>query len=215
MTTAALLKERYEYIFEEALQREIIEVGQLRKIAKGMPMIDIGDTITHMPLVLNGAIRVMQEDENENEYLLYYLEIGDSCAMTMTCCMGGKRSTIRAITETDTVLLMIPIHKMEEWLVKYRSWRVFVFESYDSRMNEMLEAIDIVVFHNMEDRLYKYLKDKAMVAHNPILSITHYQIATELNTSRVVISRLIKKLLLDKKIETNRNQVTVLALMPK
>lgn len=215
MTTSALLKERYAYIFEEDLQKEILDVGQLRKVPKGMTMMDIGDKITHMPLVLDGAIRIMQEDKDEHEYLLYYLEMGDSCAMTMNCCMSGKRSHIRAIAESPTLLLMIPIHKMEEWLVKYRSWRVFVFESYDTRLNEMLEAIDSLAFHNMEERLYKYLKDKAMVTRNPVLSITHYQIANDLNTSRVVISRLVKKLILDQKIEAHRNQITVLALLPK
>lgn len=215
MTIAELLKERYAYIFEEALQKEIVDVAQLKKVPKGMPMIDIGDEITHMPLILEGAIRIMQEDKDEHEYLLYYLEMGDSCAMTMNCCMRGKSSNIRAVAESPTILLMIPIHKMEEWLVKYRSWRVYVFESYDSRMSEMLEAIDALAFHNMEERLYKYLKNKAMVTHNPELEITHYQIANDLNTSRVVISRLVKKLIIDQKIETHRNHITVLELLPK
>ena len=209
-----LLKERYRYIFEEALLDEVIKIGQFKKIDKDVCMIDIGDKLTHMPLIMEGAIKIVDEDKDGNEYLLYYLEKGDSCAMTMTCCMGGKRSSIRATTEQPTLLYMIPIQKMEDWLVKYKTWRAFVFESYDARMREMLEAIDALAFNNMEERLYKYLKDRAMVLHSPTLEITHYRIANDLNTSRVVISRLIKKLALDNKIEAHRNQITVLKFMP-
>ncbi|MEM8907786.1 MAG: cyclic nucleotide-binding domain-containing protein, partial [Bacteroidota bacterium] len=150
----ALLKERYEYVFEKELLAEIAKEGQFRKIGKEVEMIDIGDALTHMPLILDGAIKIVNEDEAGKEYLLYYLEVGDSCAMTMTCCIGGKKSTIRAVTEKETLLYMIPVHKMEDWLIKYKSWRAFVFESYDARMSEMLGAIDALAFHNMEERLY-------------------------------------------------------------
>ena len=175
----ALLEERYQYIFEPSLIKEILQEGQFKKVRKGVCMIDIGDKITHMPLVIDGAIKVVKEENDEHEYLLYYLEMGDSCAMTMTCCMGNKRSNIRAVTEKDTLLYMIPIHRMEDWLMRYKSWRAFVFESYDTRMSEMLEAIDALAFHNMEARLYKYLRDRAMVLKSPTLELTHYQIANE------------------------------------
>ncbi|MEM1322055.1 MAG: Crp/Fnr family transcriptional regulator [Bacteroidota bacterium] len=210
-----LLKERYEYVFEEKLIGEIIREGQFRKVDKGVCMIDKGHKITHMPLILEGAIKIVDEDKDGHEYLLYYLEKGDSCAMTMGCCLGGKRSEIRAITESNTLIYMIPVQRMEDWLIKYKSWRIFVFDSYDSRMKEMLETIDSLAFFNMEQRLYKYLKDRAMVLQSPILEITHYRIANDLNTSRVVISRLMKKLMLDNKITTHRNHVEVLEFSPK
>ncbi|MGK0387991.1 MAG: CRP/FNR family transcriptional regulator [Maribacter sp.] len=209
------LKERYQYVFEEALLEEIDTIGQYKIIEKDFPMMDIGNKITHMPLILEGAIRIMGEDDKENELLLYYLEIGDSCAMTMTCCMGGKKSNIRAITEKKTELILIPVYKMEEWIIKYKSWRVFVFESYDIRLKEMLGAIDALAFHNMEERLYKYLREKAMVLGTSELEITHYQVANDMNTSRVVISRLMKKLALDNKIISNRNHITIKEFLPK
>lgn len=210
-----LLKEKYQYILEEKLLDEIIAVGRFQKVSKGVPLIDIGDKLTHMPLILSGAIKVMSEDEDSNEYLLYYLEIGDSCTMTMNCCMRQKKSSIRAIAELDTQLVLIPIQKMQEWIVTYDSWRAYVFESYDTRIKELLTAVDALAFHNLQERLYMYLKDKAMVLKSPSLDITHYEIANDLNTSRVVISRLMKKLMLDKKIETHRYHVTILELMPK
>ncbi len=209
-----LLKERYQYIFEDALVEEILQIGQYKKIEKGFSMMEVGDPILFMPLVLDGAIKIMKEDKNDKEYLLYYLEVGDSCAMTMTCCMSGKKSNIRAVTESDTQIIMVPVQKMEDWIVKYKSWRAFVFESYDARMNEMLSALDALAFHNMEERLYKFLREKSMVVHHHELEITQHQIANDMNTSRVVISRLIKKLILDKKIETHRNKIKVLEFSP-
>lgn len=215
MTSEQLLKERYHYVFEPELIAEISKAGQFRKVAKDTIMVDIGDQMTYMPLILEGAIKIVNEDKDGNEYLLYYLEIGDSCAMTMTCCMGNKKSSIRAVAEKDTLLYMLPVQNMEQWLIKYKSWRAFVFESYDARLSEMLEAINVVVFHNMEERLYKYLKDRVMVLGSPELDITHYQIANDLNTSRVVISRLVKKLIMDGKIRTHRNRIAVVEYLPK
>ncbi len=205
-----LLREQYDYIFEEELLKEILKDGLVRKVDKGVCMIDMGDELTHMPLILSGAIKIVDEDNEGREYLLYYLEKGDSCAMTMNCCVGGKRSEIRAISETPVIIYMIPIQRMDEWLIKYKSWRAFVLDSYNSRLKEMLETIDTLAFHNMEQRVFKYLKDRAMVLNSAELEITHAQIAKDLNTSRVVVSRLIKKLILDNKISTNRNQVEVL-----
>ncbi len=202
----------YQHIFEDQLLKEIDSIGRYRTILVGSTMMDINDTISFMPLVLEGAIKVMNEDEEGNEFLLYYLEIGDSCSMTMTCCLGDKKSRIRAVTEKDTELCMIPINLMEEWLVKYKTWRKFVFDSYDIRLKEMLDAINKVVFHNMEERLYKYLKDRAMIMGSNELEITHHQIANDLNTSRVVISRLVKKLQLTGQITSHRNMITLLKI---
>ena len=212
--TSTLLTDRYQNILEPTLLGEIEKQGQLRRIPAGTTMIDIGDRLRYMPLVLDGAIKIVQEDERDHEYLLYYLETGDSCAMTMTCCLGNKRSDIRAVTEQDTTLYMIPVERMEEWLVRYKSWRAFVFDSYDVRMREMMEAVNVLAFHNMEERLYKYLRDRALVLGTPTLDITHYQIANDLNTSRVVVSRLMKKLAMDGRVGAERNQVTVLELVP-
>lgn len=204
-----LLLSSYQYIFEPALLKEIDSIGVYKKFDKGTAMVDIGDTIVSMPLLLEGAVKVMNEDDEGNEFLLYYLEVGDSCSMTMTCCLGNKKSNIRAVTEKETHLCLIPVNLMEDWLIKYKSWRKFVFDSYDIRLNEMLEAINTVVFNNMEERLYKYLKDRAMIMRTNSLDITHSQIANDLHTSRVVISRLIKKLQLDNKISTQRNTIVL------
>ena len=165
-----------------------------------------------MPLLLSGAIKVLREDQDGNELLLYFLERGTTCAMTLTCCMGNSRSEIRAIAELDTTLIMVPIQKMEEWTGKYKSWRNFVLASYHTRLMEMLETIDSIAFMNMDERLVKYLRDKQKIGGEPVINSTHQEIAYELNTSRVVVSRLLKKLENLGKIKLNRNSINILAL---
>lgn len=206
----AILDQAYSYIFEEALLDEIAKVAIYKEFKADDYLIEIGDYIKTMPLLLTGAIKILREDENGDELLLYFLERGDTCAMTLTCCMGQSKSRIRAIAETDGAMLMIPVEKMEEWLTKYKTWRNFVFDSYNVRLNEMLEAIDTLAFMNLDERLYKYLTDKAKVIGNTEIKNTHQEIAYEMHTSRVVISRLLKALELQGKIKLHRNKIEIL-----
>jgi CRP/FNR family transcriptional regulator len=202
------LKENYGHLFEDELLSEINQVGTFKEIPEGFKMMEIGDYIKAMPLLVSGAIKIIREDNDGDELLLYFLEKGDTCAMTLTCCLGQAKSEIRAIAETDAKLIMIPVQKMEEWAAKYKSWRNFVFQSYHNRLNEMLDTIDSIAFLKMDERLLKYLNEKARVSkdHTTIHN-THQEIAYELHTSRVVVSRLLKKLENLGKIELHRNHI--------
>lgn len=206
------LKANYGYVFEDALLQEISQVGSYKEIPEGFTLMDIGQYVKSMPLLISGAIKVMREDNDGDELLLYFLERGDTCAMTMTCCMGHSKSEIRAVAELDTKLVMIPVQKMEEWTGKYKSWRNFVFQSYHNRLMEMLETIDSIAFLKMDERLHKYLKDKVHVTNDNVIHNTHQEIAYELHTSRVVISRLLKKLEKTGIIELHRNSIKMLTL---
>ncbi|MCF4101425.1 Crp/Fnr family transcriptional regulator [Gillisia sp. M10.2A] len=210
MTT--LLNEAYSFIFEEELLKEIEEVGVLRIVKEGERIIEIGDYVKAMPLLIEGAIKILREDKDGDELLLYFLERGDTCAMTLSCCLGETKSEIRAVAEMETKIIMIPIEKMEEWTAKYKSWRDFVFQSYHSRLTEMLDTIDTIAFMNMDQRLMRYLQDKAKINQNEVLQITHQNIAYDLHTSRVVVSRLLKKLELEGKIKLQRNSIKVIDL---
>jgi CRP/FNR family transcriptional regulator, anaerobic regulatory protein len=205
-----ILTQAYGYIFEEALIDEIVKVATYKEFKADDYLIEIGDYIKTMPLLLNGAIKILREDENGDELLLYFLERGDTCAMTLTCCMGQSKSRIRAIAETDGAMVMIPVEKMEEWLTKFKTWRNFVFDSYNIRLMEMLEAIDTLAFMNLDERLYKYLTDKAKVIGDTEIHTTHQVIAYEMHRSRVVISRLLKALELQGKIKLHRNKIEIL-----
>ena len=207
-----LLERHYGYLFEKELLDEIEASGTCKKVKQGKLLMDIGQSITAMPLLFSGAIKIMREDERGDELILYFIEKGDTCAMTFSCCMGTGKSEIRAVAEVDTELLMIPIDKMEEWLTRYSSWRQFILDSYHSRLSELLETVDTLAFMKMDERLLKYLRDKAMVTHNDEINATHQQVAHDLHTSRVVVSRLLKSLENEGKIKLFRNQIKVIDL---
>ncbi|MCC2599428.1 MAG: Crp/Fnr family transcriptional regulator [Sphingobacterium composti] len=205
-----LFYKTYGGIFEEELLEEIIQVSKAIDFKEGDVLIDYNQYIKMMPLLLSGAVKVMREDYDSGELLLYYLERGDTCAMSMTCCLGEKQSEIRAIGEVPGVILMIPVQKMSEWIGKYKSWMSFVFESYNNRFNELLNAVDTIAFMDMNDRLLNYLFEKSKIENNTIVYKTHQDIAKELNTSRVVVSRLLKALETEGRIKLNRNSIEIL-----
>lgn len=209
MDIKVLVKANFSFLFEKALLDEMSIVAQLKEVKKNDYLIDIGQEMTFMPLIITGAIKVFRTDDDGDDYILYFIEGGDTCAMTLNCCMKGAKSEIKAIAERDSELLLIPVHKLEDWL-HYKSWRAFVFGSYNNRFTEMLEAVDSLAFMNMNDRILKYLKNKVIANKSEFLKITHNTISLELNTSRVVVSRILKKLEIDGDIKLHRNQIEIL-----
>jgi CRP/FNR family transcriptional regulator len=209
MTTTEKLKE-LSYIFNKELLNEISLYGVLKDYSKNEIIIDLGQKLEFVPILIKGNIKVLREDDEGNELLLYVLEAGDTCAMSFTCCINNKTSKIRAVAEKTTEVIMIPILKMQEWLSVYEEWRNFVLQSYQTRFNEMLETIDTLAFLKMDERLYKYLTDQVKLNASEIIKNTHQNIAEDLNTSRVVISRLLKKLEIEGKIKLGRNKIEVL-----
>ena len=202
----------FGYLFEKELLEEISKIGITKKFKAESSIIELGDYIKSMPLLISGAIKILREDDKGEELVLYYLEKGDTCAMTLSCCMGQTKSKIRAVAETDVSLVLLPKEKMADWLTSYKTWQSFILQSYHNRVEELLQAVDTIAFYKMDERLFKYLKDKAMVTHNDVLQVTHKQISEDLHTSRVVISRLLKKLENEEKIQLFRNSIKVLEL---
>jgi CRP/FNR family transcriptional regulator, anaerobic regulatory protein len=194
------------------LLEEISQVGTFKDVPAGYKIIEIGNYIKGMPLLVSGAIKILRDDSDGDELLLYYLEKGDTCSMTMNCCMGQAKSQIRAVAEMDTSLVMVPVIKMEEWAAKYKSWRHFVFESYHKRLNELLQTVDAIAFTKMDERLLSFLEEKSRITNNLSIYNTHQEIAYELHSSRVVISRLLKKLENLGKIELKRNHIQIINL---
>ncbi|MEE9363299.1 MAG: Crp/Fnr family transcriptional regulator [Cellulophaga sp.] len=206
------LQQSYGYLFETNFLNEISKTGVFKKVSQGDKLIDIGDTISAIPLLLNGAIKILREDNDGDELLLYFIEKGDTCAMTFSCCMGNSKSEIRAVAEMDTELVMIPIQKMEAWMSTYKSWSRFILDSYHTRMLELLETVDTLAFMKMDERILKYLQDKAKVIHDDVIYTTHQEIAYDLHTSRVVVSRILKKIEMEGQIKLYRNQIKVIEL---
>lgn len=197
----------FSYLFENELIQEIDKYKVVKKYHQNDVIIEVGDQLESVPFILEGAIKILKEDKNGEELLLYYLEAGDTCSMTISTGMGKNKSKIRAVVEEEATVLFIPLNKSFEWLGKYDSWRNFIFSNYEAKFIELLEAIDSLAFSNMEERVLKYLSDKAKVLGTLELSNTHQDIAEDLHSSRVVISRILKKLEQDSKLKIHRNRI--------
>lgn len=196
--------------FEPQLVDEIISLGRSRKIAANHVLVSPEMPGNEIPFVISGLLKVMRQNPDGDEVFLYYLEGGETCAMSLNCCLEGKKAAFKVVSEEASVLWMVPTHHMDRWVLKYHTFRRFVFASYQLRFDELLTSIDNVVFHKMDERIYSYLLDTKQAKGSFEIHKTHEQIAKELNTSRVVVSRLLKKLEKEQKIAQYRNKIEVL-----
>ncbi len=197
-------------IFEPKLLQEIQQFGIWQNFNDGDLIIDYGKYIRTMPIVLKGTVKVYKLDENGNEILLYYLSSSESCSMAYSCCMEAKKSEIKAIAEDNVELIAIPHVKLDEWLCVYPSWKNYIMRSFNERFIELLKSIESIAFHKLDERLVSYLKEKQQLSGSSVIKASHYLIADELSTSRVVISRLLKHLENSKKIILYRNEIKLL-----
>ena len=204
------IRDRFKLTFEPALLDELEEKSQYTSIKEGQTIIDIGQTIRIVPIILTGSVKILRRDEAGREILLYHINSNESCAMTFTCCMEQFPSEIRAVAEEDVDFLAIPISLMDKWMAKYPTWKSFVMKTIRSRFNELLRTIDQVAFQKLDERLVNYLKEKSRTTGSSLLNLSHEQIANDLASSREVISRLLKKLENDKKLLLYRNQIKLL-----
>lgn len=204
------LSDYYSEVFEDELIDEIVKVGHYDKVKSGELLIDIGSELTHIPLILDGVIKIIRQEKEGEEILLYFLERGDTCAISFVNCINRKQSMFKGVVEKDMEAVFIPVEYIDNWLAKFKSWRHFIIDSYHFRLIEMVESIDSLAFMKMSERLLKYLTDKVKISNDVDLEITHQEIAKDLNSSRVVITRVIKQLHDEGKIFSTRNKIKVL-----
>lgn len=206
-----VLRKHFPQLAEQELQQEISDVGKLMHFRAGEVIMNYGSYVKLVPLIINGSIKVAREDEREGrEMLLYFLEPGETCSMSFTCCMMDKKSEIRTEAVEDTSLIAIPIRYVDSWMTKYQSWKNFVMRTYDSKLVELVRALDSVAFEGMDARLGKYLQARVKATSSEVIRATHQEIAKDLGASREAISRLLKKLETMGKVELSRNEVKVL-----
>lgn len=208
--TSSFYAEKFQGKFEAALVQELTEKGHYSCIEEGGTLMTPGTYIRSVPIIISGTIKILRMDEDGREILMYYLGSGESCAMSLTCCLNARRSEIRAVAEEDTDMVLLPVQSVEEWIVKYPTWRAFVFETYQRRFDDLLKTIDGVAFKKMDERLWDYLQRKTDLTDSFSLETTHEEIALELGTSREVVSRLLKQLEKIGRVRLGRNRVELL-----
>ena len=197
---------------ERELVKELADQEERKQFAAGETLMRQGQYFRSTMIIVGGLVKIYREDDQGNEYFMYYLGPGKACALSMICALKQETSEILAKAVTDTEVLSIPLKKMDEWMTKYKSWSQYVLGSYRERFEELLVTIDHIAFRNMDERLVFYLKKHQETLKTNIIPITHTEIAQELNSSREVITRLLKKLAERGLIKVNRQNVEILNL---
>jgi CRP/FNR family transcriptional regulator, anaerobic regulatory protein len=179
--------------FEKELIQEIIEKGESKVFKEDETLVKTGQYFRSVLLIVDGLIKVYREDHEGNEFFIYYLQPGQACALSMKCQFRNETSQVMAKAVDETTVVTVPIACMDDWIQKYKGWYHFVMDTYRNRMEELLETIDDIAFRNMDERLLSYIKREHQVHNSPIITINHTEVAEELNSSREVVSRLMKK----------------------
>jgi len=196
--------------FELELIEEIKKEGKLILFPENELIMDMGQKVEQIPLIVEGLVKVFREDENDNEIFLYYLHPGEACAITLICSAREGHSKIKAIPVEDTTVIILPISKLDEWMPKFKSWYYFVMDSYQDRFEELLKVVDAIAFRQMDERLIEYLYKTARANQSNLINETQSKIAFELNSSREVVGRLLKKLEQQGKVKISRNQIELM-----
>jgi CRP/FNR family transcriptional regulator len=186
------------------------QVAKIRETTADEIIVHVGDHLQMIPIVIEGSIKISRENENGEELLLYYIEGGDTCAMSLQCCTRKIDSQIKATAMEPSLLLMFPAEYMENWLDQFKSWRQYILSSYHTRMLELMESIDAIAFMNLDQRLLRYLSDQVKILGSTEIHLTHQKVADDLHSSRVVISRLLKQLETKGEIKLLRNKIILI-----
>ncbi|MCZ4409698.1 Crp/Fnr family transcriptional regulator [Cryomorphaceae bacterium 1068] len=210
ITTENLFAARFDQL-EPALKEEILATATEKEVEAGTTLLKAGSTINSTMLVLDGRLKVYREDSEGHEFLIYFLESGSACAMSIMCAAMDEKSQITVVAETDVTLLSIPFDSTRKWLNGYPSWDEFILRTYRSKMDELLQVLDNIAFRSMDERLVFYLK-RMTEGRSNVLRISHQEVARDLNSAREVISRLLKKLEQRGVVELHRNEIRVINL---
>ena len=198
--------------FDKELINHLEKIGQVVEFEEGEMLMRTGQYFKNSLLILDGRVKLYREGDDGEEFFLYYLEKGNACALSMICAAKNETSAIKAKTMSPVKALEIPIQHMDTLMKEYRQWYYFVLETYRARFSELLEVIDQVAFHSMDQKLEFYLKRQFESFGTNKITVTHQEIADDLNSSREVISRLLKKMESGKRISISRNEITRLNL---
>jgi CRP/FNR family transcriptional regulator len=204
-----LLKKTFPSFSNELIQ-DIKANEIIKTFSAGEVIMRTGQYIKNTVLLVKGKIKVYREDTDGGEFFMYYLQPGQACALSMVCAIKNEKSQIMAKAVEDSEIIMLPLSMMDKWMMQHRSWYEFVVGSYRNRLEEVLEVIDSIAFRAMDERLEFYLKRQVEACGCKELKLSHQEIGSDLNTSREVISRLLKKMEQRGLVILNRNQIEIL-----
>jgi CRP/FNR family transcriptional regulator len=197
-------------VFEPELMAKVEANAALMNLNGGDVIMNIGKPVWGIPLLAKGTVKISRINNEGQEILLYYVKAGETCAMAFTCWMTTQISSIKSTAEEECVLYVIPGKVADEWMQQYQSWKKFIMTTILDGFTEVVKSIDDVAFRKMDDRLISYLKEKSKISGSALINLTHQQVADDLGTNRVVVSRLLKKLETDGRLLLFRSQIKLL-----
>src|SRR5579863_505752 len=209
MSTSAELLKNLPFFTEPAFKQELIENGQLMNFAKGDVIVRHGQYVKFLPIVLKGAIRVFQQS-GDREILLYYVRAEETCTMSLAAAYFNNKSTSDGVVAEPTEVLIFPASLIDQWQLKYPSWNRYVMQMFRTRYDQLINSFQGIAFEHIDARLLDYLKNTANTAGAKSIDISHQQLAAELGTTRVVISRILKDYEKQKKIRLFRGRIELL-----
>lgn len=211
MIPVAVLEKAFPF-FEKKLVEEMSLLAEIREIPEGSVFMRTGQYFKSTMIILNGLVKIYREDNDGDEYFMYYLEAGNACALSFICTRKQEISELTAKAVKATEIVAIPLEVVDRWSTEYRSWNQFALKNYRDRFEELLSTIDSIAFRNMDERLVFYLKRHQSNLETNMVPLTHQQIAHELNSSREVITRLLKKLSEKNMIRLHRQHIEIIDL---
>ncbi len=188
-----IVKKHFPF-FESGLRLAISEAGTFKEFKAQEELIREDQFIRSFPIVLSGMIRVSRTDDEGNELLLYYLRPSEVCTVSLICCMDRTRSRVKAIAEEDTTAIVVPVELLDSWMTMFQTWKEYVMRSMQMRFDELLNALDSIAFLKMDERLEKFFTNRYRSSGSKIFEGSHQDVALAMNSSREVISRLLKQM---------------------
>lgn len=195
------------------IAQAIATESQALSLPEGKVLLDTGDTINYIPLVIDGIIKVVRSDHDGHEILMYYIHPGESCALTLSASLKREKSKIKAVVQQKATIVLLPTTVNWQLARRYPVWFDFVLDAYGKRFEELLELVEEVGFKHLDERLEKYLRHQFAFHSGTVIAISHQEIASALGTARVVVSRMLKQLEKKGQIRLMRGKIKNIGLM--
>lgn len=199
-----------EFSSSPELVEKLYQYGITKNYHQGDIILDENASIRSIPIVMKGMLKVIRTEEDGREILLYYIKAGESCIMSFLGGMHNEKSIVKAEIEEDAEILFLPVDKVSLFIKDHPEWLDYIFRLYHKRFEELLDIINAIAFKKVDERLLKLLQKKSELTGSEMIHTTHEQLANELGTARVVVSRLLKQLEEDGKLMLGRNKITLL-----
>lgn len=203
------LNEIVEFKSSALIREKLIEFGFVKTFKEGDVILNENAYIKAIPIVTSGSIKVIRTDDDDKEILLYYIRAGESCIMSFLGGIHHDTSKVKAVVEEETEILFIPVDKVTLLIKEFPEWLDYIFRLYHKRFEELLEVVNAIAFKKLDERLFNFIKKKCELTQSQTLNVTHEQLANELGTARVVVSRLLKHMEDQGLVKLGRNKITL------